>query len=49
MTDDPRTDIVCHRCGQTFAWREFGELCGWCWEEEHALARGSSDDVPYSS
>jgi hypothetical protein len=30
---DPRSLAPCAVCGRTFAWRGYGSLCGWCYEE----------------
>lgn len=35
--DDPRSHEPCNgRDCQTFAWRGYEGLCGWCFEEEEA-------------
>jgi hypothetical protein len=29
---DPTTDLLCRGCERDFAWRGYGDFCGWCWE-----------------
>jgi hypothetical protein len=32
---DPRaTPRLCADCGQTFAWRGYEPLCGWCYDKQ---------------
>ena len=27
---DPRVNMFCKGCGQTFAWKDYEPWCGWC-------------------